>query len=203
MARKPWDALSSAYRKRLEAAGISRLQHAAGAGLREARGHREAPERPGRLGYRQRVERAGRAIRLMRTQNVAERDAARRVGLSVRSLRSVFREFGVLTRGQLRRLHESEASRVPFPVGGTFEPIWVEPAGRVRGVHTGVASDIGRYHNDIKAAMAGRGDLRHWRGRVVLTLEGNVHPYVTDIDALRFADTTMPEPWETLHIGGS
>lgn len=139
----------------------------------------------------------------MRSRNVGEREAARRVRLSLRSLRQVFREFGITTGGRLRRLDESESSRVPFPSGGTFVGIWVQPARRVLGVRTGVASDVGRYCHDIRQAFAGRGDLRHWRGRAVLDLEGDVHPYVTDIDALRFADATMPEPWETLHIGGS
>jgi hypothetical protein len=203
MARKSWDELSPGYRRRLERQGIGRLQHLAGESLRGARGHAETPERPGRLAYRQRVERAGQAIRLMRDQNIGEREAAGRVGLSLRSLRSVFREFGITTHGRLRRLDPSEASQVPFPVGGIYEPIWVEPAQRVLGLHMGVANEVSRYFYDVKQALNQRGDLRHWRGRVVLDLEGHVHPYVTDLDLLLRLDDTDPDPWVTMHVGGS
>jgi hypothetical protein len=65
MARKAWDALSPAYRRRLERAGIGRFQHAMGAILRGPRGHGETPERPSRLRHRERVERAGQAIDIM------------------------------------------------------------------------------------------------------------------------------------------
>src|SRR2546430_1005378 len=102
MARKPWDALSSAYRKRLEAAGIGRFQHAMGAILRGARGHGETPERRGRLSHPERVERAGRAIEIMRREDVGDKEAAQRVGLSVGSLRGVFKEYGTTTGGRLR-----------------------------------------------------------------------------------------------------
>jgi hypothetical protein len=156
------------------------------------------------------VERAGEAIKLMRGQGLDDREAARRVNLSLGSLRRVFREFGVTTNGRLRRLDESEASMVPFPVGGVFEGIWVEPARRVFGVKVGVASDIGRYHNDIKFAVNPRRGRREalsrlgsWRGRIVLDLEGNVYPYITDLDQLLRASAAEPEPWATMHIGGS
>jgi hypothetical protein len=210
MARKAWEALSEPYRRRLESKGIGRFQHAGGGDLRGARGHGETPERPGRLSYGQRVERAGQAIKLMRDQGIGEREAARRVDLHIRSLRTVFREFGITTGGRLRKLDESEASMVPFPVGGIFQGIWVEPAHRVLGVNVGVASEIGHYHNDLKFAVNPRRDrrealarLRPWRGRVVLDLAGTVHPYITDLDLLLRANAADPEPWATMHIGGS
>lgn len=40
MARKSWDELSPAYRARLERAGIGSREHAAGASLHKARGHK-------------------------------------------------------------------------------------------------------------------------------------------------------------------
>lgn len=43
-----WNALSPAYRKRLERSGISREQYLRGNKLSAARGHRSTPERPAR-----------------------------------------------------------------------------------------------------------------------------------------------------------
>jgi hypothetical protein len=40
MARKTWDQLSDAYRKRLQRAGIGPKEHATGQGIARARGHR-------------------------------------------------------------------------------------------------------------------------------------------------------------------
>jgi len=52
MARKGWNALSDAYRKRLEKGGISRTDYEGGASIKKARGHAETPERP--IGYKPR-----------------------------------------------------------------------------------------------------------------------------------------------------
>lgn len=49
MARKGWDSLSEAYRKRLIKGGISRAEYEAGASIKKARGHADTPERP--VGY--------------------------------------------------------------------------------------------------------------------------------------------------------
>ena len=49
MARKGWEALSAAYRKRLEKSGISRADYEGGASIKKARGHGITPERP--IGY--------------------------------------------------------------------------------------------------------------------------------------------------------
>lgn len=42
--RRNWDALSSAYRRRLERGGISRSEYERGASLKAARGHTTTPE---------------------------------------------------------------------------------------------------------------------------------------------------------------
>jgi hypothetical protein len=44
--RRNWDALSPAYRTRLERGGITKRQYEAGAKLSGARGHAETPEHP-------------------------------------------------------------------------------------------------------------------------------------------------------------
>jgi hypothetical protein len=44
--RKGWDTLSSAYRQRLERAGVSRSEYEAGQSIQKARGHSKTPERP-------------------------------------------------------------------------------------------------------------------------------------------------------------
>lgn len=44
--RKPWNQLSPTYRARLEKAGITAEQFAAGASIKAARGHEKTPERP-------------------------------------------------------------------------------------------------------------------------------------------------------------
>lgn len=49
MARKGWDQLSDAYRKRLEKGGISKTAYEGGASIKKARGHSKTPERP--IGY--------------------------------------------------------------------------------------------------------------------------------------------------------
>lgn len=49
MARKGWQSLSDAYRKRLQKAGISESDYAGGASIKSARGHAATPERP--IGY--------------------------------------------------------------------------------------------------------------------------------------------------------
>lgn len=46
MARKGWNALSAAYRTRLEKAGITKTDYESGASIRKARGHLHTPERP-------------------------------------------------------------------------------------------------------------------------------------------------------------
>ena len=46
MARKGWDALSPAYRARIEKAGLTRADYEAGTSLTRARGHANTPERP-------------------------------------------------------------------------------------------------------------------------------------------------------------
>lgn len=48
MAARNWDALSPAYRHRLEKAGITKGAYQRGASLTAARGHKETPERPER-----------------------------------------------------------------------------------------------------------------------------------------------------------
>lgn len=48
MARKGWDALSPAYRARIEKAGLTRADYEAGTSLTRARGHANTPERPSR-----------------------------------------------------------------------------------------------------------------------------------------------------------
>jgi hypothetical protein len=49
MARKGWNALSPTYRKRLEKAGISQADYAAGTSISGARGHLHTPERPSQV----------------------------------------------------------------------------------------------------------------------------------------------------------
>ncbi|HET9131465.1 MAG TPA: hypothetical protein VFO86_10980, partial [Terriglobia bacterium] len=44
--RKAWEALTAAYRKRLERGGIGKAQYEGGASLRAARGHAQTPEHP-------------------------------------------------------------------------------------------------------------------------------------------------------------
>lgn len=44
--RRDWNALSSAYRSRLQRAGITKAQYEAGANLNAARGHAHTPEKP-------------------------------------------------------------------------------------------------------------------------------------------------------------
>jgi hypothetical protein len=46
MARKGWDSLSPAYRKRIAAAGMTKEDYERGGSLRKARGHAHTPERP-------------------------------------------------------------------------------------------------------------------------------------------------------------
>lgn len=46
--RREWEALTPAYRRRLERGGISREAYTQGASLRAARGHATTPERPTR-----------------------------------------------------------------------------------------------------------------------------------------------------------
>lgn len=48
MARKPWESLTPAYRRRLERGGISPQAYASGESLKAARGHATTPERPTR-----------------------------------------------------------------------------------------------------------------------------------------------------------
>lgn len=43
--RRTWDALSPAYRRRLESGGVTRREYERGGSLAEARGHRYTPER--------------------------------------------------------------------------------------------------------------------------------------------------------------
>lgn len=49
MARKGFNALSTAYRKRLEKAGITQADYDSGASLAGARGHLHTPERPSQV----------------------------------------------------------------------------------------------------------------------------------------------------------
>jgi len=46
MARKGWDSLTPAYRKRIEKAGLTQADYEAGTSLTRARGHANTPERP-------------------------------------------------------------------------------------------------------------------------------------------------------------
>jgi len=46
MARKGWDALSPAYKQRLERAGLTQRAYESGGSIQKARGHAETPERP-------------------------------------------------------------------------------------------------------------------------------------------------------------
>jgi hypothetical protein len=48
LARKGWSGLSSAYRARLEKAGISQKDYEGGASIQGARGHAQTPENPRR-----------------------------------------------------------------------------------------------------------------------------------------------------------
>ena len=48
MARRAWDQLSGAYRRRLERAGVEEADYRAGGSLTAARGHGSTPERPER-----------------------------------------------------------------------------------------------------------------------------------------------------------
>jgi hypothetical protein len=48
MANRNWDALSGAYRRRLEKAGVTRKAYESGSSLAKARGHARTPERPER-----------------------------------------------------------------------------------------------------------------------------------------------------------
>jgi hypothetical protein len=48
MARKGWDSLSPAYRKRIAAAGMTREDYERGSSLAKARGHAHTPESPKR-----------------------------------------------------------------------------------------------------------------------------------------------------------
>lgn len=66
MARKGWNELSDAYRKRLERAGITKGKYDKGESIKAARGHAKTPERPseaysvqGRSKFREYLERAG------------------------------------------------------------------------------------------------------------------------------------------------
>ena len=63
MARKAWQKLSPAYRKRLERGGISRTAYENGASLSRARGHRATPEHPSDVDH-------GDAERYSRYQNI-------------------------------------------------------------------------------------------------------------------------------------
>jgi hypothetical protein len=56
MARN-WNALSPAYRQRLERAGITRQQYESGVSLEKARGHEQTPERPERASDKEKYER--------------------------------------------------------------------------------------------------------------------------------------------------
>jgi hypothetical protein len=46
MARKGWDALSPAYKQRLERAGLTQRAYESGGSIQKARGHAQTPERP-------------------------------------------------------------------------------------------------------------------------------------------------------------
>jgi hypothetical protein len=48
MAIRNWNALSGAYRRRLEKAGVTRKAYESGGSLAKARGHAKTPERPER-----------------------------------------------------------------------------------------------------------------------------------------------------------
>lgn len=48
MARKGWDALSPAYRQRMERNGVTRDIYESGGSIQKARGHQATPERPER-----------------------------------------------------------------------------------------------------------------------------------------------------------
>jgi len=48
VARKPWESLDPAYRRRLERGGITPQAYTAGESLKAARGHKTTPERPER-----------------------------------------------------------------------------------------------------------------------------------------------------------
>jgi hypothetical protein len=216
MARKAWRDLSPSYRRRLERRDITQFRHdVARADLSEARGHGRAPEHPYAPAAHERavqrrqsqLERAGEAIRLMRREGITQRAAAQRVDIHESTLRDIFKRFGITTgRDRLRALEESEAAHVPFIVNGQYVAIWVEPAHRVWGVATGVASQIGRYFLDVKMALEleGKGNLRAWRGRFVLDLEGNVLPFETNIYVLDRAYVAFGgDPWEEFYRGAA
>lgn len=61
MARRSWEALSSAYRRRLERAGITQQMYESGISLARARGHGATPEHPERA-FR-RPDKYGRYLR--------------------------------------------------------------------------------------------------------------------------------------------
>jgi hypothetical protein len=68
MARKPWQTLTDAYRRRLQRAGITPREYRKGASLKAARGHSKTPERPTRAlrkpqEYREYIERRTTRIR--------------------------------------------------------------------------------------------------------------------------------------------
>jgi hypothetical protein len=46
MARKGWERLTDAYRRRLERGGVTRTQYEQGVSLSKARGHAQTPEHP-------------------------------------------------------------------------------------------------------------------------------------------------------------
>jgi len=152
-AKRDWQALSAAYRKRLSRAGITKRQYESGKSLAKARGHGSTPERPERA-----AKKPERYSDYLIRQRVREekRQGANESARLRRELRRVARAIGVDYEELLQWI--APADRAAFVAGHDIAKAEYDEFGSYAGSfgrkrlddlereYTSAPKDIGFYH---------------------------------------------------------